>query len=303
MATSLRTSALPVRCTQTGLLRNFVLLIAVLAAGRSLAGEDAMPPEDPEGRKEAVAAETREQEVYVGGDDDILRALEQAAALEREENWPEAAALYRSIIEKHLDHIASTMVSASADRTRGELYITAAEQSRRRLLAFPADARAALEARHGQAAQAAVDQALANRDAAALHDAALRFAGTDAALAALDALGDIRFERGDAASAAQAWEELLQALPAGSGRRAPATVKLAHARSALGDAAGARALIDAIPLRTEVTLGGRRIAADTLADSLLGPPPPAAVDEWLAIAGNAACNAFPGRVFDVGRRL
>ena len=274
------------------------------------AAEEAAQPDHPADEAADTAEEPRD-EVYIGGDDQVLTDLERATKLEQEQNWQDAAAIYQSIIDKQLDRQASAAVLVHHDPLTGDLYVSAAEESRRRLARFPAEQVRALAARQEAAAREAFDSAAARRDLPALVDVARRHPLTASALRATDMIGDIWFERGDFAAAADAWQKLLASL--GQTEQAevaalpvPAQVaaKSAFATALLGNGKAARELLAPHAPDTQVSLGGKQLSVrDALQrlDALQPPRPTGLADDWPSIAGNTANNAFAREIVEPGK--
>jgi len=273
-----------------------LLLAAALiafAAGRIASAEDEL------GEVVAANAERPRDEVYIGGEEEVAADLEKAARLELDGRWADAASIYQSLIDRQADGQPSAFVQASESPVHGVGYISAAEECRRRLARFPADALAAYLAKSNPAAKAAFDAAEAARSVAALKDVAARYALTEYRRFALDSLGNIFFERGEFESAARHWARLLDDAPG----RAALRAKLACCLALLGQGTRARELLAELPPDAVVAFAGRRLTIEQAVDSLPPPLPPPPLSGWPAIAGNAASNACPAEVFDVGKLL
>ena len=275
---------------------------AAALAMHASAGEE-NTPEQPLVEK---ADEPRRDEVYIGGDEEVIGDLQRAAKLEQEQKWSDAAAIYQAVIEKQLDDGVSALVVSTRDPLRGDIYISAAEESSRRLARFPAEALAACAAGQEKAAKAAFERAEAARDVLALKDVSRRYAATGYAARALGALGDVDFERGNLSAAADAWARLLARVPAAGS--AALKTKLACCRALLGDGAGAREMLRGLPPGSAVTLAGRLRTAeqamaevDALAAAIPAPPQPPA--GWPSIAGNAACTRMADETIVPGSLL
>ncbi|NQT21617.1 MAG: PQQ-binding-like beta-propeller repeat protein [Planctomycetes bacterium] len=273
----------------------------LLMAGPLLGGGIAVAADAPDaegGHVEVQEIASERGEVYIGGDEEVLRALKRAAALEARQKWSDAAAVYQSIINKQLDDKTTTLVLVRSEPLHGDSYITAAEKCRRQLAKLAPEGARAYLAQYGEAARAALEGALAARDAPALKDVASRYGITESGRQALDAAGDIYFERGGFESAAQTWSAVLD-----RGGSVAVAVKLAYCYALLGDAARARGLLEALPPDAPADFAGRRRVIAQILDELPGAldrPPP---DGWPSIAGNAACSAAPARIIDVGRLM
>jgi len=274
----------------------FLLAIGgLLSAAGALAGEAAPGPAGP-GDPQLIIQQRGE--VYIGGDEEVHQALQRAAALLAQKKWADAAVAYQSIIDRQLEENISAFAPVHADRLHGELYVSAAEECRRRLAEFPPEGVRAYVAQYDDAARTALGRALATGNTRALKDVAARYALTESGEDALDALGNVHFERGRFESAEQNWSKLLRRR-----KSAAAAVKLAYCRALLGEPASARRALLDLPPETEMTIAGR---AHKIAHVLEGLPDAAArprSDDWPSIAGNAAGAAAPAGAFDLGREL
>ena len=301
-----------VKTTTLWLTAVLVAMAGIVAVRPRCLAEEAVEADPPPDEAVETAEEPRD-EVYIGGDDQVLADLERGAKLEQDQNWQDAAAVYQSIIDKQLDLQASAAVPVRRDPLAGDLYVSAAEESRRRLARFPAEQLRALAAGQEAAAKEAVDAAAPRRDLHALVDAARRHPFTASALRAMDMIGDTWFERGDFAAAADAWQQLLAALsqptrPEGAALPAPVQVaaKAAFATALLGNVKAAREMLAPIAPDTQVSFGGQpqpvRDALQRL-DALQPSQPAGLTDDWPSIAGNAANNAFAGEIVEPGKLL
>ena len=162
----------------------------------------------------------------------------------------EAAALWQKMIETGGATVLAgeRKVDARGAESQQLVHAGAANAARQRLLSMPRSAREAYRLRHGAEASRKLAGALAACDEAALLAVAARWPLCDAAPRAAFAAGDLAYERGDAATAHDAWS-LALGLAAGSARgpRDAEAWKAERARIASGaDAApGALARIDA----------------------------------------------------------
>ena len=270
--------------------------IAVAAWLAVLAGADVVAEDDADA---TALKQTAVAEVYVGGDEDLVRALERVSGLEAAEKWADAAAACQAIIDMQMDDQSTAMVPARTDALHGVLYVSAAQEARRRLVFGRAELHEAYRRRYGQAAQAALERALAARDPAGLRDVWRRYTATEHGRIAAAALGDIHFERGEFPLAQQCWNSSTDS-PQISPIRA---AKLAHCRALAGDAAGAREVLARLPDGTELTIAGRATTIGEIGRTLPQSALRDGVDDWPAVAGNAAGNAMPAQTPDLGRAL
>lgn len=162
----------------------------------------------------------------------------------------EAAALWQEMLETGGATVLAGErgVDARGAESQQLVHAGAASAARRRLLAMPRSAREAYRLRHGAEASRKLAGALSAGDEAALLAVAARWPLCEAAVQAAWAAGDLAFERGDAATAHDAWS-LALGLAAGKERGPRGEAGWSAERAALaaaGAAPGAVARVDAV---------------------------------------------------------
>ncbi len=147
-------------------------------------------------------------------------ALESLEAHLKLEEWPEAFAVARDVLEKHAEEL---VLGEDA------VLIPARTAVRRKLAALPADGRAALEKLFGEEARRSLDEADALPGGAALEALGDRFFPLEVGGDALLLAGDRAFEQGSVLFAVAAWHDVARHHPDPE-RRAAARKRLDSAQ-------------------------------------------------------------------------
>jgi hypothetical protein len=152
---------------------------------------------------------TYRSKIHLPTETALTSRLRKGAELEALGRHPAAALIYIEILRAAIDPEAG---KEAIERTGKDIYRSGAAIARERLLGFPPEARAAFQRRFDAEAGSRLTAALAAGDEQELSILARTLPLSSSAPAALEALGDRNYERGDVLGAATRYAEALSRL-------------------------------------------------------------------------------------------
>ncbi|MBI2923934.1 MAG: PQQ-binding-like beta-propeller repeat protein, partial [Planctomycetes bacterium] len=221
--------------------------------------------------------------IYVE-EDEAAPLLDQAAKCEREGRWEDAIEKYQRVLREHPDQVRRTEAKNVWTSVRRYVF--------ERISKFPAEGRKAYLELNDSMAKSLFDQALKDRDLAALEKVANEFfftsVGDDASLR----IADLYAEEGRLSDAVFYWERTATLYPETDLPEAPLAAKWAAGCRRLGDEEGwqaARKKLEGLG-GAKLRLSGKIVTAAEAAEALAKVEPAAArvesADEWPRLGGD-----------------